>query len=310
MRQNPVAPPLRPQEPQPLTSHKLRFSIGAQVVAIHCLVIFGPLGYVLYRNWLTPQESAFKVKLVGPLSTGEEVGPPSRLRPSPNPGPPEPPAPEPPAPEPPKPVPPSPKPPEPPPVPKPAVKKPSPKPPVVRKPTPKPPVVKKPVQKQPARQTTQRKPATQQRPRQLSAAEQVALARRNATKYGNGGGSNTNMAVPIGNADRAQTYGKQNNGTPGGGAKGEDERYWSRLGNYIKMRWSEPPGSLLGDARPQVTIQLAIAGDGRVTDARIIRRSGNRSMDESVQRMLANLDRVPAPSNGSTSIQMILRTQD
>ena len=47
MRQNPVAPPLRPQEPQPLTSHKLRFSIGAQVVAIHCLVIFGPLGYVL-----------------------------------------------------------------------------------------------------------------------------------------------------------------------------------------------------------------------------------------------------------------------
>lgn len=93
MRQNPIAPPLRPQEPQPLTSHKLRFSIGAQVVAIHCLVIFGPLGYVLYRNWLTPQESAFKVKLVGPLSTGEEVGPPSRLRPSPNPGPPEPPAP-------------------------------------------------------------------------------------------------------------------------------------------------------------------------------------------------------------------------
>ncbi len=180
----------------------------------------------------------------------------------------------------------------------------------MRKPTPKPPVVKKPVQKQPARQTTQRKPATQQRPRQLSAAEQVALARRNATKYGDGGGSNTNMAVPIGNADRAQTYGKQNNGTPGGGAKGEDERYWSRLGNYIKMRWSEPPGSLLGDARPQVTIQLAIAGDGRVTDARIIRRSGNRSMDESVQRMLANLDRVPAPSNGSTSIQMILRTQD
>ncbi len=47
-----------------------------------------------------------------------------------------------------------------------------------------------------------------------------------------------------------------------------------------------------------------------MTDARIIRRSGNRSMDESVQRMLANLDRVPAPSNGSTSIQMILRTQD
>ena len=100
------------------------------------------------------------------------------------------------------------------------------------------------------------------------------------------------------------------NATPGGGAKGEDRRYWERLGNYIKSRWSEPPGSLLGNARPQVTIELSIAADGRVTSARIIARSGNAPMDESVQRMLSNLDRVPAPSNGSTSIQLILKTED
>lgn len=306
-----VAPPLRQGEARPLTSQKLRCTIGMQVVAIHCLVIFGPLGMVLYQNWRAPQENAFKVKLVGPLSTGEEVGPPMRLRPTANPGPAEPPAPEPPAPEPPKPVPPAPPAVTPPP---PAVtRKPTPKPPAVkpkqtaRKPTPKPPAVK-PQQTANRNTAPTRKPV--QKPRQLSAAEQVALARQQAAKRGDGGGTNTNIAVPIGNADRAQTPGKQNNGTPGGGAQGEDQRYWDRLGDYIKTRWIEPPGSLLGDARPQVTIQLAIAADGRVTSARIIGRSGNSPMDESVQRMLANLDRVPAPSNGGTSIQMILRTQD
>lgn len=304
-------PPM--QNPRQLTSHKLRFSIGIQVVAIHCLVIFGPLGYVLYRSWLSPQESAFKVKLIGPLSTGEKVGLPSRMRPSPNPGTEATPTP---APQVPKPPPPAPQVPKKPAPPAPQVpKKPAkPAPQVPKKPAkpapqvPKPAAQKKPDPKQPPRQSAQKKQETQQRPRKLSAAEQVALARQNAEK--SGGGSNTNMAVPIGNADRAQTSGKQNNGSPGGGAKGEEERYWGRLGNYIKARWSEPPGSLLGDARPEVTIQLTIAEDGRVTDARIIKRSGNRSMDESVQRMLAQLERVPAPSNGRASIQMILRTQD
>ena len=194
------------------------------------------------------------------------------------------------------------------------MRKPTPKPPVVKrqqKSTPKPPVVKRQQKSTPKQQTTRKvsKPARQtSKPRQLSAAEQVALARAAAEKRS--GGSNRNLAVPIGDADRAQTYGKQNNATPGGGAQGEDRRYWERLGNYIKSRWSEPPGSLLGDARPQVTIQLSIAADGRVTSARIISRSGNSPMDESVQRMLANLDRVPAPSNGSTSIQIILRTEN
>ena len=84
MKELTVAPPLRSGEAEPLTSRKLRCTIGVQVVLIHCLVIFGPLGMVLYQNWRSPQESAFKVKLIGPLSTGEEVGPPSRLRPAVN----------------------------------------------------------------------------------------------------------------------------------------------------------------------------------------------------------------------------------
>lgn len=316
MSTDPVVPQLRPAEPQPLTSHKLRISIRLYVVAIHCVLIFGPLGYLLFYSWLSPQESAFKVKLMGPLSTGEVVGPPSRLRPSDNPGPPppapEPPAPEPPAPEPPAPEPPAPEPPRPtpPPVPR-QTAKPKPKQPPVPKQTAKPkPTSSKPT---PPKHTAQKpapaKPAPPA-PRKLTAEEQVALARKAATKYGDGGGSNTNIAVPIGNADRAQAYGKQNNGTPGGGAKGEDEAYWTRLGDYVKMRWTQPPGSLLGETRPTVTIELEIAADGRVTGSRIVHRSGNHSMDDSVQRLLAILDRVPAPSNGATSIQIQLETKD
>lgn len=307
MSTDPVVPQLRPAEPQPLTSHKLRMSIRLHVVVLHCLLIFGPLGFMIFRNWLSPQESAFKVKLMGPLSTGEEVGPPSRLRNTPDPGPlpPEPSPPEPSPPEPQKPTPPEPpRPPapKPPPVPKQTVKKPTPKPPpvpkqAVKKPTPPKQAVKKPVPSKPV-------------PRKLTAEEQVALTRKAATKYGDGGGTNTNIAVPIGNADRAQTLGPQNNGTPGGGVSDEEKAYWDRLGNYVKMRWTQPPGSLLGDNRPTVTIELSIAADGRVSGSRIIRRSGNRPMDDSVERMLAALDRVPTPSAGAVTVQFLLETKD
>lgn len=307
MSTDPVVPQLRPAEPRPLTSHKLRMSIRMHVVVLHCLIIFGPLGFMVFRNWLTPQESAFKVKLMGPLSTGEVVGPPLRLRNTPDPGPlpPEPSPPEPSPPEPQKPTPPElPRPPvpKPPPVPKQTVKKPTPKPPpvpkqAVKKPAPPKQAVKKPAPPNPA-------------PRKLTAEEQVALARKTATKFGDGGGTNTNIAVPIGNADRAQTLGPQNNATPGGGASDEERAYWDRLGNYVKMRWAQPPGSLLGDNRPTVMIELTIAADGRVTGSRIIRRSGNRSMDDSVERMLAALDRVPTPSAGATSVQLLLETKD
>ncbi|MDR0931875.1 MAG: TonB C-terminal domain-containing protein [Victivallales bacterium] len=301
-----VAPPLRHAEAQELISRKLRCKIGVQVVAAHCLVIFGPLGVVLFSNWRNPPENAFKVKLVGTLSTGEQVGNPTRLRPVETPKIASKPTPPPPVVTP------------PPPTVKPKItpKKPTPPPPVVKpKPTPKPPVVKpKPTPKAVTKKPTvpAKKPATEPKatPRKLSDAEQVAMVRQLAAQRDKVGGSNPNIAVPIGDADRAQVLGKPNYGTPGGGAKGEDERHWNRLNNYIKNRWVEPPDSLLSGVRPEVTIQLDIATDGRVTGSRIIKQSKNSAMDNSVQRMLDNLDRVPAPSNGKTTIIIILRTEN
>ncbi len=318
MNYAPVAPRLRPEDSQPLTSKKLQFAIRLQIVIIHCAVIFGPLGYLLYLNWRFPQETVFKVNLIGPLSTGPVVGEPSRLRPSSNPGP-----------LPPAPTPPAPTPPAPPSVPRQATPPPptvprqvAPRPPVVPRVTPKPPAVTPPRNNRatppatpPRNQTAtgKRNQSSTARPRQLTAEEQVALARQNAAKYGDGGGSNYNNAVPIGNADRAQALGPQNNGTPGGGASrsnAADAAYRERLGNYVKTRWVEPPGSLLGSARPTVLIELAIAADGRVSSSKIVQPSGIRAMDESVRRLLDSLDRVPAPANGTLSIQILLRTSD
>ena len=65
----------------------------------------------------------------------------------------------------------------------------------------------------------------------------------------------------------------------------------------------------LGDRLPEVLIQLSIAADGRVTDARVLKPSGVKAMDESIKRLLANLDRVPTPPNGKVTFQLVMRTE-
>ena len=59
----------------------------------------------------------------------------------------------------------------------------------------------------------------------------------------------------------------------------------------------------------EVLIQLSIAADGRVTDARVLKPSGVKAMDESIERMLAGLDRVPTPPNGKVTFQLVMRTE-
>ncbi len=296
-----------------------RGKIFTHVLVIHLLILFGPIGYLAFENWRNPpEENAFRVKIGGrELSHDWEVGPPERRPPSPNPGAA---APEP-APQ------------------EPEVPEPSPQ---VAEPTaPKiapPPRIREPATpkvKRPARQ--QAKPKPKPKPKPKSNAKQqsrstakpkqnashsrtstrprnVAEAQRQVYRPGNsgkiGGGSNYNAAVPIGSRDVGQAYGRPDHRTPGGGAKDEfDMRYGIRVGNYLKYRWTQPPRSLLGDRLPEVLIQLSIAADGRVTDARVLKPSGVKAMDESIERMLAGLDRVPTPPNGKVTFQLVMRTE-
>lgn len=292
-----------------------RGKIFTHVLVIHLLILFGPIGYLAFENWRNPpEENAFRVKIGGrELSHDWEVGPPERRPPSPNPGAA---APEP-APQ------------------EPEVPEPSPR---VAEPTaPKiapPPRIREPATpkvKRPARQQAKPKPKPKSNAKQQSRStakpkqnashsrtstrpRNVAEAQRQVYRPGNsgkiGGGSNYNAAVPIGSRDVGQAYGRPDHRTPGGGAKDEfDMRYGIRVGNYLKYRWTQPPRSLLGGRLPEVLIQLSIAADGRVTDARVLKPSGVKAMDESIERMLAGLDRVPTPPNGKVTFQLVMRTE-
>ena len=297
-----------------------RGKIFTHVLVIHLLILFGPIGYLAFENWRNPpEENAFRVKIGGrELSHDWEVGPPERRPPSPNPGAaaPEPAAPEPEVPEP------APR------VAEPAAPKIAP-PPRIKEPAapkvkrtarqqakpktkPKPKTRPKSSAKQSSRSTA--KPKSSSRSRISTRPRNVEEAQRQVYRPGNsgkiGGGSNYNSAVPIGSRDVGQAYGKPDHRTPGGGAKDEfDMRYGIRVGNYLKYRWTQPPRSLLGDRLPEVLIQLSIAADGRVTDARVLKPSGVKAMDESIKRLLANLDRVPTPPNGKVTFQLVMRTE-
>ncbi len=297
-----------------------RGKIFTHVLVIHLLILFGPIGYLAFENWRNPpEENAFRVKIGGrELSHDWEVGPPERRPPSPNPGAaaPAPAAPEPEVPEP------APR------VAEPAAPKIAP-PPRIKEPAapkvkrtarqqakpktkPKPKTRPKSSAKQSSRSTA--KPKSSSRSRTSTRPRNVEEAQRQVYRPGNsgkiGGGSNYNSAVPIGSRDVGQAYGKPDHRTPGGGAKDEfDMRYGIRVGNYLKYRWIQPPRSLLGDRLPEVLIQLSIAADGRVTDARVLKPSGVKAMDESIKRLLANLDRVPTPPNGKVTFQLVMRTE-
>ena len=123
-------------------------------------------------------------------------------------------------------------------------------------------------------------------------------------------GNNLNPNVPVGNKDRAQAHGQQDNRSPGGGARVKLAEYANRsLLPYLKSRWKQPPDSLLGGKRPSVDIALTIGTTGRVERAVIKRASGVAAMDESVKILLAGLDILPRPPEGKVDIAITLQTE-
>ncbi len=83
-----------------------------------------------------------------------------------------------------------------------------------------------------------------------------------------------------------------------------DEAYHRKLRDILDFRWKEPPDSLLNGRRPQTTIELEIAADGRVVGAGVVKESGIGPMDESIRRLLKSLDRLPPPPRGAMKIHV------
>ena len=300
------------------------------VLAVHVGVIFIPLGVM----WFVPQKPkqiAFRVKLGGDEpSSAPEIGPPQRRRPTGTVGggtPP--PTPQPQKPEAPAPKPtPQPKPKTVPSKPKPAPQKPAPKKPAPKKPAPKKPKPKtvppKPVTKpkpkidrRKQQQLMQQKRLQEQRRKQQQLAAQKRLQEERLRRLQQqvhrderwknfdpnkplGGGSNTNIAVPIGSRDVGQTLGKVNGKTPAGGANADEEKYWERLGEYFRERWNVPAGIFV-TSETAVTIEVQWDARGRVISKRIIQASPNPAVTQSVKNMLDHLDYIPTPPSGIAS---------
>ncbi|MBQ7395049.1 MAG: TonB C-terminal domain-containing protein [Lentisphaeria bacterium] len=132
-----------------------------------------------------------------------------------------------------------------------------------------------------------------------------------STQIGKGYRGQNNARIPIGSRNAAQTYGKKfDNRAPGGGASESMERYGKNLVRYLKSRWTYPPKSLLGGKTPAVLIELDIAADGRVTASRIVNRSGIKAMDESIERMLEQLERVPSPPDKKVKLEIIMQMKE
>jgi TonB family protein len=84
------------------------------------------------------------------------------------------------------------------------------------------------------------------------------------------------------------------------------QSYENSVGAYLYQLWDTPDKSLLNGKHPEVKIQLNIAANGKLLNARILKPSGITAMDKSVQKLLQKVKYLPAPSNGAKKITLIL----
>jgi len=297
-----------------------RFITLIVVFAVHVGAIFIPLGVMLFMPE-KPKQIPFRVKIGGSEpSHAPIVGPPMRRRPTGTEGgggvtqPP---------PSKPKPL----------PQPKPVVKpKPKSKTKPVVKPKPKPktkpkPVVKPKIDKRRQRQIARQKRLLEERRRQQRLAQQKRLQEERRRRLQQqvhhdkrwdnwdpnkpaGGGSNTNMAVPIGPRDQGQALGKVDGRTPAGGATPDENKYWEKLEKYLYERWQAPAGIFV-TAEMAVVLELQWDARGKIVVKKIISSSPNPAVTQSVKMMLEHLDYIPTPPYGmaTRSIQFRMISQ-
>ena len=125
-----------------------------------------------------------------------------------------------------------------------------------------------------------------------------------------GGGTNTNIAVPIGSRDQGQALGKVNRRTPAGGATPDEDKYMEKLEKYLYERWQAPAGIFV-TAENGVGIELQWDARGKVVAKRIVSASSNPAVTQSVKMMLKHLDYIPMPPRGmvkrSIQFRMVLQ---
>ncbi len=71
--------------------------------------------------------------------------------------------------------------------------------------------------------------------------------------------------------------------------------YYDKVAAYLKRNWNQPNKAALNNTMPKAEVRLRIDNAGKVLSATIIRRSGNRAMDASVEELVQGLKVLPNP---------------
>ena len=82
-------------------------------------------------------------------------------------------------------------------------------------------------------------------------------------------------------------------GPGSGGGPGAMAQYYDVVGDVLHGMWDQPSRAEVGKGQPTVTVSVTVLADGRVTLARVLTSSGVSAMDNSVNRVLKALERLP-----------------
>lgn len=91
---------------------------------------------------------------------------------------------------------------------------------------------------------------------------------------------------------------------------GASKNYENSVGSYLYQLWDTPDKSALGTKRPEVKIELNIAANGQLLNAKILNPSGIAAMDESIQKLLKKVKYLPASGRGARKITLILEVTE
>lgn len=94
---------------------------------------------------------------------------------------------------------------------------------------------------------------------------------------------------------------------PAGVVTQEYLNYYDKVQTYIYPRWNQPPKDALGSQNPEVVVQFKIDKTGKISGASILKKSGIRSMDASVEALIRQLTTLPVPPK-EMDLTVTLRT--
>ena len=273
-----------------------KFSALLLTIAVHlALIAFLVIG-IRWQHQSAAGDGPMEVTLVAPATPS---APARKVEPQPEPPKPEPPKPEPePEPEPPKPVP-APEPPKPAEKPADIALKKEPEKPKKEEPKKEPPKPKKeePKKEEPKKEPPKKapeKPKPKPKPT-VNEADYLNDLLNQAS----------NSAAQDAEARKAAAALSGASAVAGGGSRGSaDPGYGDRIRQRVRSNIVLPPGV---SGNPEGVFLVAQTPQGRVLSVRLVRSTGDRALDEAIERAIRKSDPLPLPNSGEAERELLLR---